>query len=283
MPRDLVAEGLQAGVASLGLVPVSTTDPHGSELLSITKSEARFTRLQCNIGVAAKLHNMDFQGSRVNVVMVTLTYADKDGWKPSQMSAYLHAVRQWFKRVTKGRALRYVWVGENQDGTHRDDGQARNVIHYHVIFWMPKGIFMPKADKRGWWPHGMTKTERALKPVGYLISYVKKMASKDGIPKGARIYGVGGLPPQSRCVRRWINYPQFIKHRTDVHCRWGRAKGGGWVNHRTGEWFPSEYGLSFSTPSTTYVVRLHDHGRPMGQTPGPFSFLPARGGVQEAS
>lgn len=254
-----------------GLVPVSTT--HTGDVLQIVKEEARFTRLQKNIGVAAKLHNMHHQGRRVNAVMVTLTYRDADGWRPTHVGRYMTAVRNWYRRLTK-RPLQYVWVGENQDGTHREDGIGRNVIHYHVIFWLPKGITMPKADKRGWWPHGMTKTERAVKPVGYLINYAKKLASKKGIPHGARIYGVGGLPPDDRNTRRWINWPSFVQARASVEDQWRRAKGGGWLECATGEIWPSEYGLSFATPRHTVVVRLHDHGRPLG-SPGPFCWLPS--------
>lgn len=253
----------EAPRSGAGLVPESTT-PTGVNVLQICKADARFTRLQKNIGVAAKLLNMHHQGKRVNAVMVTLTYRGVDDWRNWHMTRYIDAVRVWFKRLTGGtKPLQYVWVGETQE---------RGALHYHVIFWLPKGVTMPKADKRGWWPHGMTNTLKANKPVGYLTSYVKKLASKKGIPHGARIYGVGGLPPADRDVRRWINWPAFVQARASVEDKWRPAKGGGWLQCATGEIWPSEYGLSFATPRHTVVVRLHDHGRPLG-SPGPFCWL----------
>ena len=33
---------------------------------------------------------------------------------------------------------------------------------------------MPKADKQGWWRHGMTNTVPARSPVGYLCKYTSK-------------------------------------------------------------------------------------------------------------
>lgn len=247
--------------AGAGLVSVSTSDTAVLSGLLIDKNEARFTRLQKNIGIAAKLHMMDI-AHKANVCMVTLTYRNGDDWRPYHVTAYLKAVRMWFARKT-GKLLQYVWVAETQE---------RGAIHYHAIFWLPKGLTMPKADKRGWWGHGMTNTLRATKPVGYLMSYAKKLATKKGIPHGARIYGVGGLPPASRCIRRWVNWPAFVQARAAVTDSYGPATGGGWVNRVTGEWWPSEYGLTYSTPRTIACKRLHDHGRPVASVSGPYSW-----------
>lgn len=266
MPRDKSGAESAAGA---GLVSVSTTGvPDG--VLVLVKDEMRFVRLQKNIGVGAKLLEQNAP-RRCTRLMVTLTYRDGGDWCSDHMSTYVRHVREWLAR--KGHKLAYVWVAETQE---------RGAIHYHVIFWMPKGITMPKADKRGWWPHGMSKTEVARKPVGYLISYAKKLASKDGLPKGARIYGVGGLARPGRCVRRWINWPSFIQARASVADSYGRQAGGGWVNRVTGEWWPSEYGLCLSTRRQTVIKRLHDHGRPVANVAGPFNWLHQRGGVDAA-
>ena len=229
----------------------------------ICKEESRFVRLQKNIGMAAKLHMLDLQGRRINAVMVTLTYRGVDDWRPRHVADYLAAVRKWHKRLT-GNALRYVWVGETQE---------RGALHYHVIFWLPRGVTMPKADKRGWWPHGMSNTLKATSPVAYLVSYAKKLASKKGIPHGARIYGVGGLPCTSRNVRRWVNWPAFVQARAAVTDSFKPQVGGGWVNRVTGEWWPPEFGLSYTTPRHTVVKRLHDHGRPIAHVVGPYNWL----------
>jgi hypothetical protein len=250
--------------AAAGLVSVSTSDTGVLAGIVVCKDEARFTRLQKNIGIAAKLHMLDLP-RKANVCMVTCTYRDGNDWRPYHVTVYLKAVREWFKRKT-GKLLQYVWVAETQE---------RGAIHYHAIFWLPRGLTMPKADKRGWWSHGMTNTLRATKPVGYLMSYAKKLASKKGIPHGARIYGVGGLPLASRCIRRWINWPSFVQARAAVTDVFAPAPGGGWCDRATGEWWPSEYGLAYSTPRSTALVRLHDHGRPLANVAGPYSWRSA--------
>ena len=95
--------------------------------------------------------------------MVTLTYREDVEWSPRQVSGYLKCVREWARR--KAIFLHYVWVLELT---------KRGRPHYHVLFWLPKGVSMPKADKQGWWKHGMTRSEWAHSPVGYLCKYTSK-------------------------------------------------------------------------------------------------------------
>ena len=80
--------------------------------------------------------------------MVTLTYREDVEWSPRQVSGYLKCVREWARR--KDIFIHYVWVLELT---------KRGRPHYHVLFWLPKGVSMPKADKQGWWKHGMTRSE----------------------------------------------------------------------------------------------------------------------------
>jgi hypothetical protein len=256
--------------AGAGLVSVSTSGTRLSEPLVLEKDALRFSRLRKNIGVAAKLHQMaPVAGTRA--VMVTLTYAKEDAWRPHHVSDYLRHVRQWLKRLT-GRKLAYVWVAEVQPERYARTGYA--VMHYHVVFWLPKGITMPKADKRGWWPHGMTKTEPVKKnAVAYVMKYASKFDSKEGIAHGARIYGVGGLDAPARGIRRWCNWPAFVQARASVTERYSPQVGGGWINRQTGEWFPSEWGLVLTTKKHTAIVRIHDNGRPVADVAGPYSWL----------
>lgn len=244
-----------------GLVSVSTTHTR-ADRFEVDTAAARFTRLQKNIGVAAKLHMIDLAKRRSNVVMVTLTYRPGVEWSPEHLRAYMTNVRNWFHRLT-GDRLRYVWVAEMQ---------KRGVIHYHAIFWLPKRLQMPKADKRGWWPHGMTNTKPSTAPVAYVMSYAKKLASKEGLPHGARIYGIGGLDAPARGVRRWLNYPAFIQARASVTCRFAPEVGGGWRDRATGRHWPSEFGVSGVAPGRVSLLRLHDHGRPLADVVGPYSW-----------
>jgi hypothetical protein len=251
-----------------GLVSVSTTRKGDLDSLKIDHDEARFVRLQKGVGIAAKLQQMETEGRGYQVLFVTLTYHHGDHWRGTHLTAYMDKVRNHYRAAT-GDRLRYVWVGETQE---------RGAIHYHVIFWVKKTYFMPKADRRGWWPHGMTKTEKARLAGGsvvYLMGYIKKQKSKEGLPHGARIFGVGGLSDAGRCVRRWVHLPSFLQARVDCTARVFRAPGGGWLDERTGETWPSEWGVSSIGSGYTRLVRLRSYPTPDVPPDGPFSWLPA--------
>lgn len=151
---------------------------------------------------------------------VTLTYRPDVEWSGRHLSSALHAVRQWLKRHGGG-GLRYVWVAELQ---------KRGAVHYHAVVWLPTRLTMPKWDKQGWWPHGMTNVQMAgytkvghrwkktIKGngIGYLMKYVSKFSPFHEFPKGARIYGIGGLVPQAREIRSWKNLPRWCRDQYGV-------------------------------------------------------------------
>lgn len=225
---------------------------------------ARVTRLRKGVGVSAKwIENLR---GRFQRVMVTLTYrGDNSDWRSDHMTKYVNCVRNWYARLTGGEPLRYLWVAELQE---------RGVIHYHAVFWLRKGVTLPKADKRGWWAHGMTKTEKAIKPIGYLMSYVSKIESKDigSFPKGARLFGVGGLGKEGAAIKRWVHWPSYVQCNGAVGDAWKPRKGGGYMNGDTGqilepEWQPIGLGhLIFH--------RVRTHERVVGAV-GPFSWIRA--------
>jgi hypothetical protein len=208
---------------------------------------------------------METTGKAYQVLFVTLTYRSGDDWRATHLTTYMDKVRNHY-RASTGDSLRYVWVGETQE---------RGAIHYHVIFWVVKSYFMPKADKRGWWPHGMTKTEVARLSGGsvvYLMGYIKKHKSKKGLPHGARVFGVGGLSSHARCIRRWVHLPGFLQARYDASSTVRRAAGGGWVDARGVRWAP-EWGVSAFGCGYTRLLRLRTYP-PTGLEPaGPFSFI----------
>ena len=88
---------------------------------------------------------------------------------------------------------------------------------------------MPKADKRGWWRQGMTQTVWARNAVGYLAKYASKGNGDQVIPKGVRLYGIGGLSASSRLNRAWWNLPSGVRVWGFPSDRWRRAPGGGLV------------------------------------------------------
>lgn len=265
----LARREVTSGAKRRGLVTESTSRPQGlptaiqwaQDVVTVDPALARVTRLRKSIGVAAKLlHNMGARKERR--LMVTLTYrGDNRNWAPHHISDYIHRVRKWANRL--GVRLRYVWVAELQE---------RGVIHYHVVFWLPASVTLPKADKRGWWPHGMTKTEVAHKPIGYLMSYVSKVESKNvgEFPHGARIHGCGGLDASARGIRRWVLWPSYVQGNSAVGECWRPAKGGGYVNHDDGRFLRSEFaptGGGFCS-----FVRVFTHPREI-EAAGPFSWL----------
>lgn len=267
-----------------GLVSVSTSQPLGfpaipegmsvpiwwaENVIAIDRQMARVTRLRKGVGVAAKaLHNA--AGHRAQKIMTTLTYkGDNRNWDAKHISAYINCVKKWYARLTT-KKLMYVWVAELQE---------RGVIHYHCVFWLDRGVTMPKADKRGWWPHGMTKTEKAEKPIGYLMSYLSKIETKNvsEFPHGARIYGIGGLDKSARDCKRWVLWPAYLQGNAASGDGFKPAKGGGYVNRETGEFYAAEFaptGGGFRS-----YVRVRTHARQVDAS-GPFSWFPQHHTVQ---
>lgn len=223
----------------------------------------RLAKLRMNVGFSARCHAVsEKRAHREHAVMVTLTYrGDNSQWQPFHLTGATDRFRKWCRR--RGIACRYVWVAELQQ---------RGVIHYHLVAWLPKSVSMPKWDKQGWWPHGMTRTERARNAVPYLLKYLSKDASKQfgSFPRGARLYGVGGLDASLRRCRTWLNRPAFVQANSSIDDKWRRAKGGGWVDPH-GEIWPSEFEL-VRVAEGRGVRRVCTHPRSI-EAAGPFSWI----------
>lgn len=191
------------------------------------KDQSRLMRLRRGVGFSARAHRVSEKAkAREDVLMLTLTYRPGVEWEPKHISACMQHIREWHRR--RGIPCRYVWVAELQDG--KRGGEGRMVIHYHIALWVPQGTKLPFADTQGWWPHGSTRTEVAKGAVQYLLHYLKKGDAKNygRFPRGARIYGVGGLDHALRRARRWLGLPAFVQGNSSIHDKWTRAVGGGW-------------------------------------------------------
>ena len=236
----------QSGVAA-GLVPSLTSDT-----LVLNPKEIRHKRLYRAVKTSARLHEQDMQGGgfRFRSWFVTLTYAGGVAWKPRHISDTLNCVRSWCARL--GVTFRYVWVSEVQEKRqHREGGHC---VHYHLLIFLPVALQLPKFDKRGWWPHGMTETVRAIKPVSYMAKYASKGGTAS-LPKGARMHGTGGLSKTSKLERAWWLCPAYIReHWQDYALKPQRAKGGGWIAKTSGEWLPSLYKIISYNPLV--VIRV---------------------------
>lgn len=262
--------------APTGLVPsINKWNAEGSffpsavSTITVDKVKARCTRLRKNLGVAAKW----LSGGTGQCWMLTMTYARVEGWDAQHVAYAIRLLRQWLKRAY-GWRLRYLWVMETKVRKSGDQ-KGHSAPHYHLVVWVPHQVKREdlELDSKGWWPHGLTNAVKAVAPVKYVMKYSSKFDNEGAFPKGARIYGIGGLDSTGAACRRWINWPAFVQGNSAAGDRSRRATGGGWVIGSTGEWFPSEWGMSSRCRQSTRLVRLHRHPR-LVEADGPFSWLP---------
>jgi hypothetical protein len=246
------AGGAAKAAAASGLVLSTTSHTVSIEDAFIIDSKLmRLKGMQKAVRTAARLiqDGITQGGFRHRVAMLTLTYANGDDWQPKHITACINCIREYLRR--KGHELYGVWVAELQ---------KRGVIHYHLLIWLPKGLTLPKPDKRGWWKHGSTRIEWARKPVGYLTGYTTqdKNEGKGNFPKAARIHGALGLTKLQKMERRWWRFPKYIRERfpewrDDVI----RAEGGGFTARATGEWMPGQFVfMGFCTQGPILCKRL---------------------------
>jgi len=215
--------------AASGLVSIGTSDTVAIEQGHIR----RLRRMRRGVLASARLIQAGMQqgGRRYRCAMITLTYRADVDWSPNHIAGYLKAVREWARRGSKYRksfALRYVWVLELTEA-----GKP----HYHVLFWLPRGVTLPKSDNRGWWSHGSTRSEWARSPIGYLVKYASKGAywsEAQYLPSGARLWGSGGLTRVQLVTRAWYMAPRWVRDLVPAGDGVQRGKGGWWRNLATG-------------------------------------------------
>lgn len=241
----------------------------GADMITVDKVQARCTRLRKNLGVASKWLSQ----SGGQAWMLTFTYARVEDWKPSHMREALTHLRKWLLRA-HGARLRYIWVMETAVRKSGDQ-VGQSAPHYHCVVWLPVQIGADALmfDALGWWPHGLTNVVKAFAPVRYVMKYASKFENSGSFPKGARIYGIGGMDSSGAGCRRWINWPSFVQGNSSSSDRSRRAVGGGWVIGRTGEVLPSEYGMCYRNKTSAVLVRLHTHPREIADARGPFSWI----------
>jgi hypothetical protein len=146
------------GTEGPGLVYSLTSDSSSSRLV-LDPIAMRLKRMSKTVKNSARLHTEDIQkgGYRFRCAMLTLTYAPGAEWQAKDITGLLKNIRDYMRR--KGQSFRYVWVLELTKAQRP---------HYHVLIWLPKGMTLPKPDKRGWWSLGSTRIEWVKNPVGYI-------------------------------------------------------------------------------------------------------------------
>ena len=175
--------------------------------------------------------------------MLTTTYREGSNSSPRDVSDMVRSVRRYFCRAVGLRyrsyrpRFRYLWVGELT---------KRLRPHYHLLLWIPRGIYLPKADKAGWWPHGSTKIEKARNAVGYLAKYASKFttAMAEAFPKGFRTHAVGGLDDESKRELRWWKAPKDARDVLGPDADIRKVQGG-YADKLTGSFWPSPWRCFF--------------------------------------
>lgn len=193
--------------------------------LAAFNAERRLRRMRRGVVTGGELHREE-RGASCVAIMVTLTYRPEVHWRRDHISSCL---AHWRDEL-RGRKLRYVWVMELTKA-----GRP----HYHVVVWLPIGVRLGKPDQSGAWPYGFSRIEVARNAVGYLVKYATKGTDGVNLPRGARLFGVGGLSADSRLRRAWVMLPRYQRKRCEPGDRVVRMRGGGWIARETGEFWPA--------------------------------------------
>lgn len=244
--------------AGAGLVSSKTTSPTlFVNLAPSACAERRVKRLKRSVWASGHLHGIADKGKRPPVCwFVTLTYRVADDWRANHVRQSIDLYRKWCKKLSI--PCRYTWVAEIQP--KRLERTGENAVHYHLLAWLPRGVNMPQWDRsrgnrKAFWPHGMTNTQKAKAGVGYLMKYLSKLGELTRFPKGLRLYGIGGLDQQARTVRAWFNLPEWVKSQYGV----GDVKRvkSDYLVCATGELLPPAFEVSF-VPSGLEVRALRE-------------------------
>lgn len=242
-------EALASGLVLSKTSDTDTIDTIGQRIDTKAARQARLRRSVLNAANYMEKQLNQQGGKRYKKAMLTLTYSPENDYSPLHITALLKRIRAYLDR--KGYSFYYVWVLENT---------KKNRPHYHIVLWLPKGVTLPKPDKRGWWSQGSTKIEWVRKnAAAYIAKYCAKPKYQYGtsdnytiqnqgeFPKGARLHGCGGLDLANRWRRSWWNLPVYVRKafpKSDLKVV--PAKGGGYVSRETGEFLESPFKVLFS-------------------------------------
>jgi hypothetical protein len=163
----------------------------------------------------------------LRAVALTLTYRDAAMFSPKHISAFLDRVRRTLKRL--GYSLPYAWVLER--ASH---------LHYHLMLWLPRGYKLGPENLSKWWPCGSTWVD-SCRSVAAWGRYMAKFNSVAALPRGARLYGYGGLDEHGRTAVSRSALPRWLLALLPVRHRACRCPGGGWVDAVTAEIHRSPY------------------------------------------
>jgi hypothetical protein len=256
----------RAEAEALGLDTYKTS----GEFLSVLAAESRLKRVRHATITSARLLEEEVNerrrgGFRWEAYMVGCTYRPGEGWSARDLTETMTQIRAYLK--ARGLPFLYCWVAEIQEkraAARPGDLEQGTVLHYHVLIWLPRGMSLPKPDKRAWWRHGSTSVIRARRPVGYMVKYASKGGCLDYVPSGARMTGFGGLTQLKRRERAWWMCPTWIREKWSEADRPCRAPGGGWVSRKTGEWIESPWvflGVQYVSGEAVVMLMKREGGK----------------------
>ncbi|WP_459199255.1 rolling circle replication-associated protein [Ralstonia pseudosolanacearum] len=163
----------------------------------------------------------------LRAVALTLTFANDASFASRHISTFLACVRQALKR--RGHQLPYAWVLERG---------AR--LHYHLMLWLPRDFSLDRERLKKWWPWGSTWIERCMSAKAW-GRYMAKFSGMPFLPKGARVFGYGGLDASGKAAVQRVALPQWLRALVPLNARIRAFPSGGWVDADTGEHYRSPY------------------------------------------
>jgi hypothetical protein len=208
--------------------------------IELDPKQGRVRRMSRSVLNAARLlgalDSAPRAGMRANWWMVTLTMREGATLEPRDISDAIKCLREWVRRAARwwidSKQFAYAWTLELT---------KRGVPHYHVLVKLPRHLVMPMWDSRQWWKHGFTQREKARHAWGYLAKYVSKGTCCHEVPKGFRLFGLGGLQPEHRKEIRWWNAPKWAQEAFGWGADIRPGPAGGRMNNTTGEVLPSPW------------------------------------------
>lgn len=160
-------------------------------------------------------------------VALTITYSKDSDFSRKHISAFIDSLRRTLKRL--GHTLPYLWVLERA-----------SQLHYHLILWLPRDFKLEPAKLSKMWAFGSTWVQNC-RSVSAWSRYISKFDSISRLPKGARIYGYGGLDEAGKLASARANMPMWLLSLLPAGHHARRFRGGGWIDTVTGEIYCSPY------------------------------------------
>lgn len=191
------------------------------------KHKKRIQRLKRKLSAFVKEHGRMAKKHGLYAVALTLTYRPGDEPSGKHVSSLLDKLRAKLKRMSK--PLLYVWTLERSAA-----------YHYHLMIWLPRGIRLEQKQLTRWWTHGFSDAE-ACRSTFRWAKYIGKSETKEGVAKGLRLFGAGGLDMEGEDAMRFAGLPRWLQCVLPVLSRPKRIPRVGWVDILTGELFICPY------------------------------------------